>query len=85
MFATHSLGCLPGIDPLIVRIRIGTTLHIFEVAELGQHSISLRWLVRLLPTTSYNVVFAKGFFNETKPPLSKKIEKLSVMRLDVSA
>ena len=33
----------------------------------------------------YNVVFAKGFFNETMPPLSKKIEKLSVMRLDVSA
>jgi hypothetical protein len=31
-----------------------------------------------------NVVFAKGFFNETMPPLSKKINKLSVMRLDVS-
>ena len=31
-----------------------------------------------------HVVFAKGFFNETMPPLSKKIDKLSVMRLDVS-
>jgi hypothetical protein len=31
-----------------------------------------------------NVVFAKGFFNETMPPLSKEIKKLSVMRLDVS-
>lgn len=31
-----------------------------------------------------NVVFAKGFFNETMPPLSKKIDTLSVMRLDVS-
>ena len=31
-----------------------------------------------------NVVFAKGFFNETMPPLSKHIEKLSIMRLDVS-
>ena len=31
-----------------------------------------------------NVVFAKGFFNETMPPLSKHIQKLSVMRLDVS-
>eukprot|EP00804_Cyclotella_cryptica_P002164 CCRYP_006580-RA/>CCRYP_006580-RA protein AED:0.27 eAED:-0.34 QI:0/0/0/0.66/0.8/0.83/6/0/338 len=29
-----------------------------------------------------NVVFAKGFFNETMPHLSKHIEKLSVMRLD---
>jgi len=29
-----------------------------------------------------NVVFAKGFFNETMPPLSKEIKKLSVMRLD---
>jgi hypothetical protein len=31
-----------------------------------------------------NVVFAKGFFNETMPPLSKRIQKLSIMRLDVS-
>lgn len=31
-----------------------------------------------------NVVFAKGFFNETMPPLSEHIKKLSVMRLDVS-
>lgn len=31
-----------------------------------------------------NVVFAKGFFNETMPPLSKHINTLSVMRLDVS-
>jgi len=31
-----------------------------------------------------NVVFAKGFFNETMPPLSKKIGTLAVMRLDVS-
>ena len=31
-----------------------------------------------------NVVFAKGFFNETMPPLSKVINSLSVMRLDVS-
>jgi hypothetical protein len=31
-----------------------------------------------------NVVFAKGFFNETMPPLSKHIQKLAVMRLDVS-
>lgn len=31
-----------------------------------------------------NVVFAKGFFNETMPPLSKHVEELSVMRLDVS-
>jgi hypothetical protein len=31
-----------------------------------------------------NVVFAKGFFNETMLPLSKKIKHLSVMRLDVS-
>jgi len=29
-----------------------------------------------------NVVFAKGFFNETMPPLSKEIKSLSVMRLD---
>jgi hypothetical protein len=29
-----------------------------------------------------NVIFAKGFFNETMPPLSKRIDKLSVMRLD---
>ncbi|KAL7516729.1 hypothetical protein ACHAWX_001713 [Stephanocyclus meneghinianus] len=29
-----------------------------------------------------NVVFAKGFFNETMPPLSKHVEELSVMRLD---
>jgi len=29
-----------------------------------------------------NVVFAKGFFNETMPPLSRLIKKLSVMRLD---
>jgi len=29
-----------------------------------------------------NVVFAKGFFNETMPPLSKHIQKLAVMRLD---
>jgi hypothetical protein len=32
----------------------------------------------------HNVVFAKGFFNETMPPLSKHVEKLSIMRLDVS-
>jgi hypothetical protein len=31
------------------------------------------------------VVFAKGFFNETMPPLSKHIEKIAIMRLDVSA
>lgn len=31
-----------------------------------------------------NVVFAKGFFNETMPQLSPLIEKLAVMRLDVS-
>ena len=31
-----------------------------------------------------NVVFAKGFFNETMPPLAKEIETLSIMRLDVS-
>ena len=31
-----------------------------------------------------NVVFAKGFFNETMPPLSKEIKNLAVMRLDVS-
>jgi len=29
-----------------------------------------------------NVIFAKGFFNETMPALSKRIDKLSVMRLD---
>lgn len=29
-----------------------------------------------------NVVFAKGFFNETMPPLGKRIKKLSIMRLD---
>lgn len=29
-----------------------------------------------------NVVFAKGFFNETMPPLSKQILSLSIMRLD---
>lgn len=29
-----------------------------------------------------NVVFAKGFFNETMPPLSKRIDSLSIMRLD---
>ena len=32
-----------------------------------------------------NVVFARGFFNETMPPLSKVIGPLSIMRLDVSA
>ena len=32
-----------------------------------------------------NVIFAKGFFNETMPPLSKRIKTLSIMRLDVSA
>lgn len=31
-----------------------------------------------------NVVFAKGFFNETMPPLSTLIQSLSVIRLDVS-
>ena len=31
-----------------------------------------------------NVVFAKGFFNKTMPPLLKKIGTLAVMRLDVS-
>jgi O-methyltransferase len=31
-----------------------------------------------------NVVFAKGFFNETMPVLSKHIQSLSIMRLDVS-
>jgi len=31
-----------------------------------------------------NVVFAKGFFNETMPVLSEKIKALSIMRLDVS-
>jgi len=29
-----------------------------------------------------NVVFAKGFFNESMPVLSKHIDKLSIMRLD---
>lgn len=29
-----------------------------------------------------NVVFAKGFFNETMPPLSSQIQNLVVMRLD---
>jgi O-methyltransferase len=29
-----------------------------------------------------NVVFAKGFFNETMPPLSQHIKELSIMRLD---
>ncbi|KAL3770007.1 hypothetical protein ACHAWO_013383 [Cyclotella atomus] len=29
-----------------------------------------------------NVVFAKGFFNDTMPPLSKHIQKLAIMRLD---
>lgn len=29
-----------------------------------------------------NVVFVKGFFNETMPPLAKRIKHLSVMRLD---
>jgi len=29
-----------------------------------------------------NVVFAKGFFNETMPQLSKYIQSLSIMRLD---
>ncbi len=32
-----------------------------------------------------NVVFVKGFFNETMPPLSKNVNTLAVMRLDVSA
>ena len=32
-----------------------------------------------------NVVFAKGFFNETMPPLSERINKISIMRLDVSS
>jgi len=31
-----------------------------------------------------NVIFAKGFFNETMPPLAEKITTLSIMRLDVS-
>ena len=31
-----------------------------------------------------NVVFARGFFNETMPPLSKVVKSLSVTRLDVS-
>eukprot|EP00577_Skeletonema_sp_RCC1716_P021169 CAMPEP_0113395114 /NCGR_PEP_ID=MMETSP0013_2-20120614/12967_1 /TAXON_ID=2843 ORGANISM="Skeletonema costatum, Strain 1716" /NCGR_SAMPLE_ID=MMETSP0013_2 /ASSEMBLY_ACC=CAM_ASM_000158 /LENGTH=366 /DNA_ID=CAMNT_0000279195 /DNA_START=2597 /DNA_END=3697 /DNA_ORIENTATION=+ /assembly_acc=CAM_ASM_000158 len=29
-----------------------------------------------------NVIFAKGFFNETMPPLAEKIKSLSIMRLD---
>mmetsp|Transcript_22353 Transcript_22353/g.33022 ORF Transcript_22353/g.33022 Transcript_22353/m.33022 type:complete len:422 (-) Transcript_22353:780-2045(-) len=29
-----------------------------------------------------NVVFVKGFFNETMPPLSKHVDKMAVMRLD---
>ena len=29
-----------------------------------------------------NVIFAKGFFNETMPPLSERIETLAIMRLD---
>mmetsp|Transcript_23599 Transcript_23599/g.33700 ORF Transcript_23599/g.33700 Transcript_23599/m.33700 type:complete len:396 (-) Transcript_23599:692-1879(-) len=29
-----------------------------------------------------NVIFAKGFFNETMPPLAEKITTLSIMRLD---
>ena len=28
-----------------------------------------------------NVIFPKGFFNETMPPLSEKIQSLSIMRL----
>ena len=32
----------------------------------------------------HNVIFVKGFFNETMPVLSKYIDKLAVMRLDVS-
>jgi len=32
-----------------------------------------------------NVIFAKGFFNETMPPLAEKIKSLSIMRLDVSS
>ena len=32
-----------------------------------------------------NVIFAKGFFNETMPPLAEKITTLSIMRLDVSS
>ena len=32
-----------------------------------------------------NVVFAKGFFNETMPPFAEKIKSLSIMRLDVSS
>jgi len=31
-----------------------------------------------------NVIFVKGFFNETMTPLSKKIKALSIMGLDVS-
>jgi O-methyltransferase len=29
-----------------------------------------------------NVVFVKGFFNDTMPPLAPKVDKLSIMRLD---
>ena len=29
-----------------------------------------------------NVVFVKGFFNNTMPPLSKQVGKLAIMRLD---
>ena len=29
-----------------------------------------------------NVVFVKGFFNNTMPPLSKQVDKLAIMRLD---
>lgn len=32
----------------------------------------------------HNVIFAKGFFNETMPVLSNYVDKLAVMRLDVS-
>ena len=32
-----------------------------------------------------NVIFAKGFFNDTMPPLAEKITSLSIMRLDVSS
>lgn len=31
-----------------------------------------------------NVVFVKGFFNDTMPHLAKEVQKISVMRLDVS-
>ena len=29
-----------------------------------------------------NVIFVKGFFNNTMAPLSKQIDKLAIMRLD---